>query len=59
MYPGKTKNNHKCKGVKENYLTTSTANADEILTKKEAEDIAIKIKKNIIEKPFSYHKIRL
>ncbi len=32
IYPGKAKNNHKCKGVKEKYLTTSTANLDEILT---------------------------
>ena len=59
IYPGKAKNNHKCKGVKEKYLTTSTANLDEILTLREAQDIAIKIMKNIIEKPFSYHKTTL
>ena len=48
IYPGKAKNKHTYKGVEEITLATSTANIEELLTKREAEETANKIMKNII-----------
>ena len=59
IFPGKTKGEHTCKGVKELIQTNESANTGEIMTERETKNLAISIMKNIIERPFSYHKTTL
>ena len=59
IFPGKAKGEHTCKGIKELAQNKESANAGEIMTERETQNLAISIMKNIIEKPFSFHKTAL
>ena len=59
IFPGKTKGEHTCKGVKELTQTKESANTGEIMTARETQNLAISIMKNIIERAFSFHKTTL